>query len=366
MSIAELDWDSTPGLCSLRHLGTTNREIFGWNGFRVDPERYNIVKETVRHRFASLLAGNPVADPLNVFVKREPHKNAKCDEGKYRLISGVSLIDTMVDRILFGWLLRVAVDRVLETPCMLGWAPLRGGWRVLLHHFRNHPVTCMDKSSFDWTVVEWMVGSAETFLLKLPVNAPEWWKDMVRLRFRLLYKDCVFQFPDGTQVQQDVIGIQKSGCLLTLILNSFWQVLFHAFVCLEFGWNPFTDMPITLGDDTLQRWRRSLADLLDYAQRISQLGPIIKSTVIQHWIEFAGFIVVGNSCIPAYWRKHLFKILYADNPVEALQQYQILYSHHGEFFRYLEKQLVNLSPKDTLTRSWCRDIMDLESGLSTY
>lgn len=366
LSIDELDWDSTPGLCSLRHLGTTNREIFGWDGFRTDPERYHIVKETVRDRFATLLDGTPVADPLNVFIKREPHKVEKCESGKFRLISGVSLVDTMIDRILFGWILRSALENVLETPCMLGWAPVRGGWRVLSRLFAGQPVTCMDKSSFDWTVVAWMVEAAESFILQLPVCAPEWWKRMAHLRFQLLYRDCVYQFSDGTQVSQNVVGIQKSGCLLTLILNSFWQVLFHAVVCLELNWNPFVDMPITLGDDTLQRWRRDKSQLLDYAQRITQLGPIIKSAVIQHWIEFAGFLVVGNSCIPAYWKKHIFKILYAENPVETLQQYQILYSHHTEFFEFLEKTLVNLSPKDALPRSWCRDVMDLESGLPLY
>lgn len=363
MNLLELDWDSTPGICSLRHLGTTNREIFGWDGFRVDPERYNAVKETVRDRFKALLDGNPISDPLNVFIKREPHKIAKCDEGKYRLISGVSLVDTLVDRILFGWLLRTALSTVLETPCMLGWSPIRGGWRVLSRMFSNRQVTCMDKASFDWTVVRWMVAAAESIILQLPVNPPLWWKKMVRLRFRLLYADCVYQFSDGTQVQQDVVGIQKSGCLLTLILNSLWQILLHSYVCLDLNWDPFIDMPLTLGDDTIQRWRRTERELQDYTSRLSNLGPKIKSTTLQHWVEFAGFIVVGNSCIPAYWMKHLFKILYAEHPIDTLQQYQILYSHHSEFFSYLEKALVNLSPKDALPLSWCRDVMDLESGL---
>lgn len=363
LSLTELDWDSTPGLCSLRHLGTTNREIFGWDGIRVDPERYHIVKETVRCRFISLLEGNPVSDPLNVFVKREPHKVQKCLDGKYRLISGVSLVDTLVDRILFGWLLRAAAGNVLKTPCMLGWAPVRGGWRFLAYLFGFRSVTCMDKASFDWTVVAWMIEAALDFLLQLPVNAPEWWKKMVRLRFRLLYQDCVYQFPDGTQVQQDVTGIQKSGCLLTLILNSFWQILLHAYACLELDWDPFEDMPLTLGDDTNQRWRRTVEELKAYALRLYELGSSIKSVAIQHWVDFAGFIVVGKSCIPAYWKKHLFKILYAENPVETLQQYQILYSHHLSFFEYLEKALVKLSPKDCLPLSWCRDVMDNESGL---
>lgn len=312
------------------------------------------------------MEGDAVADPLNVFIKREPHKVSKCREGKYRLISGVSLLDTLVDRILFGWLLRVALTTVLETPCMLGWSPVRGGWRVLSRSFSNQLVTCMDKAAFDWTVVSWMISAAESFILQLPVSAPEWWEKMVRLRFKLLYRDCVYQFPDGTQVRQDVLGIQKSGCLLTLILNSFWQILLHTYACLELNYNPLVDLPITLGDDTLQRWRKTYQELLEYSDVIARLGPKLKSVTLQHWVEFAGFLVVGNSCIPAYWRKHLFKILYAEHPIETLQQYQILYSHHTEFFKYLEKSLVNISPKDSLPLSWCRDVMDVESGLPPY
>lgn len=366
MSLEELDWDSTPGCCSLRYYGTTNREIFGWDGFRIDPDRYQIVKETVRSRFQQLLHGELVADPLNVFIKREPHKLSKCDEGKYRLISGVSLIDTLVDRILFGWLLRAAVGSVLETPCMLGWSPVRGGWRYLSQKYANKPLTCMDKSSWDWTVTAWMIEAAEQFLLQLPINAPDWWKNMVRSRLRLLYLDCVYQFQDGTQVKQDCLGIQKSGCLLTLILNSVWQSMTHYDVCYNVGLDPFQHQPITLGDDTLQVWLGTVPELGRYAEEISKLGPIIKSTTIQHWVEFAGFAIVRNSCIPAYWKKHMFKMLYMSSPIETLQQYQILYSHHDQMFEFLEKTLCSISPREVLPRSWCRMVMDIESDCPTF
>lgn len=360
-----MDWDSTPGCCSLKQYGTTNREIFGWDGVKVNPERLHIVRETVRARFKELLAGEHVADPLNVFIKREPHKIAKFDEGKFRLISGVSLIDTLVDRILFGWILRAALGSVLETPCMLGWSPVRGGWRFLTK-FANKPMTCMDKSSWDWTVVEWMIKALELFLIELPICPPDWWIKMVQLRIRLLYLECVYQFPDGTQVQQEGWGIQKSGCLLTLIANSVWQSILHFEACFNLDLDPFADMPITLGDDTLQRWRHSLKMLYLYAEEISKMGPTIKSVSIQHWVEFAGFLVVGNSCIPAYWKKHLYKMLYAESPVETLQQYQILYSHHTAMFEFLEKSLCAISPKFVLTRNWCRGIMDDEGFVGDF
>lgn len=268
----------------------------------------------------------------------------------------------MVDRILFGWILRSALANVLDSPCMLGWSPVRGGWRFLSQKFSNKPVTCMDKSSWDWTVTPWMIQAATKFLLQLPVNPPLWWKRMVKLRMYLLYHVPVYQFSDGTQLTQDVIGIQKSGCLLTLILNSVWQTMLHFEACFNLGFDPYKDMPLTLGDDTIQIWRGTLPQLSAYSEEISKMGPTIKTVTIQHWVEFAGFLVVGKSCIPAYWKKHFFKLMYAESPVETLQQYQVLYSHHTPMFEFLEKALCKFGPKFAFTRAWCRNIMDFESS----
>lgn len=303
-----------------------------------------------------------VADPINVFIKREAHKDKKADAGMWRLISGVSLTDCLVDRIIFGWILRLALSRKLQTPCALGWSPVRGGWRYLAQRFSGS-VTSMDKSSWDWTVTSDMIDWALEFVLNLPVNSPEWWKVAVRTRFRLLFEIAEFKFQDGTVVRQEVKGIQKSGSLLTLILNSVWQSMLHYDACFELGWDPSRDEPFTMGDDTLQKWRRSHSELLEYASIIRSRGPRLDVPEIKHWIEFAGFIVVGKSCIPAYWKKHLINLLYADNPVETLQSYLILYSHYDEMYEWLETQLLKSYGVSPFPKLWCRQVMDSEGSV---
>lgn len=345
----------------MNRLGSTNGQIFKWDGVGWDTDRFRIVKGAVRVRFNELLSGRRVADPIKVFVKREPHKQSKIQEGRLRLISGVSLIDNLVDRILFGWMLRRALQVPLTTPCMIGWSPTRGGWRMLKAMFQNKPVTCMDKSSWDWTVTERMVRMALYFILKLPVNPPPWWERMVEARFELLFKDPVYQFPDGTQCRQPEVGIQKSGSLLTLILNSVWQSMMHNEVCYELGLDPDEDHPKTMGDDTLQVWQRGQKLLDEYARVMKTHGPVVKEARIQNWIEFAGFVVLGNSCIPAYWKKHLYNLRYASNPIETLQSYQILYSHHDEIFAWLERRLTSLKPGSAYPVDWCRSVMDFEA-----
>lgn len=347
--MSEIDWDSTPGCCCLSTLGTTNRQIFGWNGFTTDPSRVEYVRNVVHGRFTSLLNGEEVADPLNMFVKPEPVKEAKERSGAYRLISGVSLVDSLVDRILFGWLLRVSLQQVCETPSMVGWSPIRGGWRYISRIFGSKPVICLDKSAWDWTVQPWMIRDFETFLLNLPVNAPAWWKQMVRRRMYLLYRAAVFRFKDGTEIEQGEWGIQKSGSLLTIILNTVMQVMIHERVRPNSG-----DRVLALGDDTVQDVPENLEQ---YVSDVEALGPKLKECVVQNWVEFAGFAYFGMTCVPAYWNKHMFNLMYAQNVEETLRSYQILYSHDPIMSEYLEGELVALGYRP-YPGPWCRLVMN--------
>lgn len=347
----ELDLQSTPGCCSLSHLGTTNGAILGWDGVKFNDERVEFLRGAVFHRFTELHSGNPVADPLNVFIKREPIKMKKEKSGAYRLISGVSLIDNMVDRILFGWLNRAAVATVLDTPSMIGWSPLRGGWRYIARKFVGKPVVCLDKSAWDWTVLEWMVKDFLEFLFAIAINPPQWWKDMARLRFELLYKTAVFKFGDGTTVHQNEWGIQKSGCLLTIIFNTVLQIMLHHRVSDDSDEGDI----LALGDDTTQT---TPPDVEEYVARVEALGPKIKEVKEQHWVEFAGFAYYGMTCVPAYWKKHLFNLKYSTTPVETMQAYQVLYSHDPAMSEFLEQELLRFGPEVVFTRQWSRFVMD--------
>uniref|UniRef100_A0AB38ZKA2 RNA-directed RNA polymerase C-terminal domain-containing protein n=1 Tax=Crocidura tanakae ribovirus 2 TaxID=3139557 RepID=A0AB38ZKA2_9VIRU len=350
IAVTELDWDSTPGCCVLKNYGTSNREIFGWDGLQCDDERYAIVRGTVRARFDSLMRGDMIADPLNMFVKQEPCKVSKDELGAYRLISGVSLIDCMVDRILFGWLVRSALSSVLETPVMVGWSPIRGGWRYITRLFCGRPVVCLDKSAWDWTVLEWMVKAFETFILELPVDAPDWWTKMVKVRITLLYRDAVFKFKDGTEMRQGEWGIQKSGSLLTIIFNSVLQVLLH-----EMARPGCRKKMVVMGDDTAQE---EPDDLVSYVSAIQGLGPKIKEVRRQHWVEFAGFAFFGRTCIPAYWKKHLFTLRYTETPEQTLQSYQILYAHEPSMYAYVSSELKAYGSRVVYPLAWCRAVMN--------
>lgn len=346
---------STPGYCSVSHMGTTNGQIFGWNGVECDAERLTIVRQATLIRFLQLLNGEDAGDDLKVFIKQEAHKEQKLKEGRLRLISAVSLIDTLVDRVLFGWLARNVLANVGRTPCLVGWSPVRGGWRKIQRRFRNEPVVCLDKSAWDWTVQGYLVDLWKEFLTELPVDPPLWWVQMVGARFRVLFDSPTFRFEDGTRVQQGVRGIMKSGCFLTIILNSVSQSMLHYLANMRCGKDPLLNQPLTIGDDTVQDgfdW------LTEYVDQLTLLGVGVKGAKIQNWVEFAGFAFTGETCYPAYWQKHLFNMSHTDNLEEVLHSYQYLYCNENVMSEFCRRVARELGPTHVLPRAVAQDIMN--------
>lgn len=343
--MAEIDMDSSPGLCQFSVYGTTNGDVFRYIDGVCDPDRVLEVKTAVWLRMQQLY-NELVFDDINVFIKPEPHTDKKMLEGRFRLISAVSLVDTMIDRVLFGWLSRKALATVGRTPCLGGWTPMHGGWLYVYNRFAGQPVLCLDKSSWDWTVQPYMVDLWLEFVQGLAINAGEWWKTLVAQRFKALFDKPMFRFKDGTRVQQQVPGIMKSGCFLTLILNSVGQSMVHYLTMIRLGRNPLYKQPVCVGDDTVQA---SFDGLEEYVEEMGRTGAKVKGFKVRHWVEFVGFAFARDTCIPAYWRKHLFSLQYGEL-VDKLTSYQILYANEPVMFGFLNQIAAQLTPELVMTR----------------
>lgn len=344
MSLQDLDNTSSVGNCALSRFGTTIGVALGHDGIKYDPFRVSFFKECVRHRMNTLLNGEEVADHVNVFVKQEPHKQEKIDEERFRLISGVSVIDTMVDRILFGPMVKMALTKVGLTPCMAGWVPINGGFRFLEALFAGKSVMSLDKRMWDWSVAKWMIDMWRSFIVELANDPPEWWLKLVEMRFLMLFRKTVFRFEDGTCVAQPGWGVMKSGCYLTLILNSVGQSLCHYRVRQrQRKKNLVAKQPRSMGDDTVQE---EPDDLEDYLKELKTTGAIPKEAKVTDWIEFAGFVTYRGKCWPAYWKKHVFQIKHLNPEVgpETLEQYQLLYAHEPTMLRLVQANMKHLCP----------------------
>lgn len=340
--------NSSPGFCDLSRYGTTIGEILKYDGLGYDQDRLDMFKYLVTARIQTLLEGSDEADDIRLFVKQEPHSQSKLREGRYRLISAVSLVDTMVDRMLFGDLMDAVLASAGKTPTMIGWVPVLGGYRLLRRKMPGR-VMCIDKSSWDWTVPHWMTRIWLDIILGLCNDAPSFWEPLVRKRFRMLFEQAIFQFPDGIRVRQEVGGIMKSGCYLTILLNSLGQSVLHYMVYGYMGRDMLSDEPYCMGDDTVQP---AILGVDQYLARIGELGFLVKEVKEQNWIEFAGFMI-DETTWPVYWRKHIYRLQHADDDVleDTLFTYMLLYSAQPAMFDYLRALMLKVNPKRALGRS---------------
>jgi len=137
VSLKDLDPRASTGLGPMSYYGAEIGQALNYDEFEgFDPERVRILKQLTLHR----LGAPRDTDPILVFVKEEPNKVQKIEEGRCRIISAVGLVDTMADRVMLGWLQRATLQTVGRTPVMVGWSPYKGGYRFLGKKLHGFPV----------------------------------------------------------------------------------------------------------------------------------------------------------------------------------------------------------------------------------
>lgn len=339
--VKDVDLNSIPGYCVLRNFGSTNRQVFNVDmSGSYDLERLLLIRDLVWDRFEELAE----SDPIYAFGKPEPHKINKIREGRYRIISAVSLLDSLCDRLLFMPLLTKIKKSITNTPVAVGWSPI---FPVPFHHMmggHHDSYLAIDKSSWDWTVQPWLLDAVKGVLLEM-VSAPSWWRSHVSKRFQHLFGNPVWKFQDGVEIVQAEPGIMKSGCYLTIWINSISQLILHHLAVGMLSIEP--GKILALGDDTIQ----VLSPEHDnrYVETLSNMGFTIKShrTKVP---EFCGFHFHKFKFVPAYGPKHQFLLRHlTEDPEEAkqvLQSYQLLYMHDERKLKAIRKLASELGLSD--------------------
>lgn len=304
-----------------------------------DPERVQILKGFVRDR----LQRPEGADPILVFVKPEPHKREKVLDERWRLISAVGIIDTMADRVMLGWLQRRVLCTVGRTPVLIGWSPYQGGYRLLTTRFSGMKALAADRSSWDWTVAGWLLLMVKDLIHRLAVEAPPFWHQWLDARWAALFRDAVFGFRSGERVQQSGWGVMKSGCYLTIWINSVCQMILHSAACMRLSIDPDWGRFFCMGDDTLQS---VMGDVDAYLDQLRALGAVIKETNISDELEFCGHVMKDLTVRPVYRSKHVFKVLNCPPEIlpEVLGAYQWAYADDPEMWRWLRSILSVVAP----------------------
>lgn len=335
-ALTELDMRSTPGLGYFHSLGSDNREcLCKEDGLTLDPVRVETLYRLVSERISLLSTDGAYADPIRIFVKQEALKRSKYEEKRWRIISAVSLEDTMVDRILFRRFQKAFIDAASKIPSMVGLNPLMGGYRLMASIFGEGPFVCEDKSSWDWTVTEPLLKLGLNLIQRLAVDADDWWMTATAKRWELLYRTAEFKFHATSETcRQPYWGVVKSGCYLTITLNTMLQAVLHGLVNQSLGWHLQVSLPWCLGDDTI---RKEHPEEEDYLRSISLLGVKIK-TERRLRAEFAGFEFDEHSVLPVYRSKHAFKLIHCPESTltETIRMYQLMYAFDEKMFRWIQ------------------------------
>lgn len=319
-AVGRLDWTSSPGYPYLLRA-PNNGILFKVLDGRPSEDMIEWAWAAVQQR-----AAGAVPDPIRLFVKPEAHTAKKMAEEKYRLIASVSVIDQIIDHMLFGEMNDRMIANWHLVPSKPGWSIFQGGWRYI----PQETWIATDASSWDWTVRPWLLELALELRMSLCKNLNQQWVDLASARYRELYSSPVFITSGGLKLKQKTPGVLKSGCVNTISDNSMMQALLHVRVSLELG---IPVEPIfTMGDDRLQA---PMEKEHEYFELTSQYC-ILKS--VKHENEFAGFRFRGRLVDPVHKGKHAYNLLHLNPAVlEQTGLSYVLNYHRSNYAKWFEE-----------------------------
>lgn len=250
-------------------------------------------------------------DPVRLFVKQEPHTNKKLSEKRYRLISSVSLVDQLVERLLFGPQNQLEIQRWRNIPSKPGMGlslheQAQSIWSELQTNHDIWPAAEADISGFDWSVQDWELWADVQMRCKLGGFENPVLKRAAVSRF-YCFMNSVFQLSDGTLIEQGLPGLMKSGSYCTSSTNSRIRCLMAELIGAPWC--------IAMGDDSVEGYTA------DAAEKYAQLGHTCKDyipceTTSEGYLKKVNFCsheLSQDSFWLTSWPKTLFRFLSTPN-----------------------------------------------------
>lgn len=338
--LEDLEMRSSPGI-PLSYTFTTNGDFLKYADGSWNQANVNLLWGLVQQWKENTLD----EFRLRVFIKREPHKVAKVDEGRLRLIMAVPLVAQVVDHLLFGTQNKKEVDLFDTIPCAPGWGITYGGWRMV-----DSRAFGLDRKAWDYSVPYWLLMLELRLRFSLTINANSEWRSLCKRRYAELYQSPLFQLSSGAVYRQCQPGIVKSGAVNTIATNTHCQLLLHAYASFLASTDD-SGYFLAMGDDTLQ------AEVDPEYVRV--LGSIVnlKPPVVG---EFCSMLFRRGGVVePLNYGKHITNLLYQkkEHLVSALRSFQLLYGRSTRLAR-VRDMVFRIEPKAILTDAELAAILD--------
>lgn len=265
--ISSIKMDSTPGV-PYALIGKTNGELFLKSGTALVSAVLDRIESRLNNHdkiFNSTkieLVQMGICDPVRVFVKDEPHKRKKLDEGRVRLIMSVSIVDKIIEMMINGELHKTEIANWKDIPSKpgIGFSE-EDNQSVYLDVMSKGHMAYSDISGWDWNVKPWLMHLCARGTIELCHNPTSIWRKLV-LQEPYIESNSVYQFSNGMLVTPIYSGVVNSGKYKTSRGNSFMRVLLSAFIGAEFC--------IAMGDDAVESFVENAV------QKYAELGWNIK------------------------------------------------------------------------------------------
>lgn len=222
---------------------------------------------------AMQLVRDGMVDPVRIFVKNEPHKRKKADLKRWRIISSISIVDSLVERYLSNDLNKFEIANWGSIPSKPGITlTSRSDLNSIVRSVRSMKnAFAGDVSGWDWSVQGWeLEACAKSRANRQKLSSDSKWRKAIMNRAACVSLS-VFVLSDGRAFEQTIPGIQLSGCFDTSAGNSFMRSLVSQ-ACGSVS-------NVCMGDDCVEDAEQGIS-LGDFEQRYLAIGHRIRDVKI--------------------------------------------------------------------------------------
>lgn len=274
-----------------------------------------------------------LCDAFKIFVKGDPHKLTKLEEGRVRLIFSASLIDNTIARLLFANQNNTEIltwTTISSKPGMgLNDTGLSALTSNVIEMSKDGVIAESDVKGWDWSVQEWELLADLERRIDLNDSAGTVWERVAKAHYYCMSRK-VMTLSDGTMYQQTKPGIMPSGWYNTSSTNSFMRALDHGIIANQ-ATPVVKPVIVCMGDDAIER----------FVPNAQQLYTALGKTVDMYnqcdpkRFEFCSTTFVGGVGYPVNVDKQLIGLL-CSKPVtyveccERFDQFCYEMRHHPD------------------------------------
>lgn len=279
-------------------------------------------------------------DPIRLFIKNEPHTIEKVAQNRYRLVSSVSIVDELIERLLGGPQNETEIDHWLYCPSKPGIGLSNDEqttqfYEVMKPWIKKGTLKKSDVSGWDMNFKGWMYKA--DYYRRLSMASGEFhaqWGKMLKGRFVCLSRSLLIT-SDGVVYAQTIDCLMKSGSYFTSSTNSAARVILATLLGADYA--------VAMGDDCVEsNERETLPSLYE------QMGFRIKGLELcTSSFEFCSHEFYPDRAVPLNFWKGVFRLL--SREPDEFEYIQFKYE-----YRHVDSALMGpvLSLLDTLP-GWC-------------